>query len=89
MRFFQIPLLLDQYVGDMCVIKHFGTYFMFAEEKNDVAHWLMSKDKIHWQEQGVVKIFMSGGQPILEGPRDAPTAFLIGECGIYFMKELI
>lgn len=74
-RYAQSPLLVEQYVEDMCVIKHRGTYFMFAEGKNDVAHWLTSKDKIHWQEQGDLKIFMNRGEPISEGPRGTPTAF--------------
>jgi len=44
------PVFNKSWTEDMMVIKVDGTYHMFAEGKNDVAHRLSSTDKIHWTD---------------------------------------
>jgi beta-1,2-mannobiose phosphorylase / 1,2-beta-oligomannan phosphorylase len=69
------PLTKQGWVEDMCIIKQGDTYFMFAEGRDDIAHLLTSKDRVHWQEQGELDIRMTNGQPISSGPRGTPTAW--------------
>jgi len=70
------PLTKTGWVEDMCILKHGDTYYMFAEGRNDVAHLLTSKDRLHWQEQGELDIRRTDGQPISTGPRGTPTVWL-------------
>lgn len=69
------PLTTEGWVEDMCVIKNGDTYYMFAEGKDDIAHLLTSKDRLHWQEQGDLDIRQTNGRPISAGPRGTPSAF--------------
>ena len=62
-----------KWVEDMCVLKWHGTYYMFAEGEGDIAHWLISKDRVHWEEQGNLDIRMRDGSPIKAGPYGTPT----------------
>lgn len=62
-----------QWVEDMCVMKWRGTYFMFAEGEGDIAHLLISKDRIHWEEKGNLDIRSRSGGPIKPGPYGTPT----------------
>ena len=68
------PLTTTGWVEDVCIVKHEGTYFMFAEGKDDIAHLLTSKDRLHWEEQGDLDIRQTNGQPISAGPRGTPSA---------------
>src|SRR5688572_14269227 len=49
-RYESNPIFDSGWVEDMMVLKHEGTYYMFAEGKDDVAHMLTSTDRIHWKE---------------------------------------
>lgn len=69
------PLTTDGWVEDMCIIKNDGTYYMFAEGRDDIAHLLTSKDRLHWQERGDLDIRQTNGQPISAGPRGTPSAW--------------
>ena len=44
------PLLEDDGVEDMHVVKHDGKYIMVAEGRGDLAHSLISDDGIHWTD---------------------------------------
>ncbi|MEI6257060.1 MAG: glycosylase [Planctomycetota bacterium] len=70
------PLLKDAWVEDVCVVKQGNSYRMFAEGEHDVAHLLTSTDRTHWQEQGPLDIRLATGQPIPDGPRGTPAAWL-------------
>ncbi|MFO0961121.1 MAG: glycosylase [Isosphaeraceae bacterium] len=72
------PLVKDSWIEDMCIVKHGGRYWMFAEGKNDVAHLLTSADGRKWAEQGPLDIRKKDGTPISEGPRGTPTAWVEG-----------
>jgi sucrose-6-phosphate hydrolase SacC (GH32 family) len=77
------PLVTTSWVEDVCVVRHDGEYFLFAEGKNDVAHLLTSSDGIHWTEQGVLDIRKTDGTPIDPGPYGTPTAWVEG--GIWYL----
>ena len=69
------PLVTDEWVEDMQVIKQDDLYYMFAEGRNDIAHLLISGDGTHWQNIGDLDIRMSSGEPISEGPYGTPTVW--------------
>ncbi len=70
------PIHKSTWVEDMQVVKHGGTYYMFAEGRNDIAHMLTSSDGISWQEQGALDIRQTDGRPISPGPRGTPTVWV-------------
>ena len=62
------PLTTEGWVEDMQVVKQGDTYYMFAEGRDDIAHLLTSKDRLHWQEQGNFDIRYINGQRLTPGP---------------------
>jgi sucrose-6-phosphate hydrolase SacC (GH32 family) len=82
-RFPQNPLCPDRWVEDMMVVKHEGTYYMFAEGVGDQAQLLVSSDPIHWRWVGYLHIRMTDGKPIAKGPYGTPTAWF--ENGQWFL----
>lgn len=77
------PLTRDGWVEDMCIVRHGDTYYMFAEGRDDIAHLLTSKDRVHWQEQGNLDIRQTNGQPIPPGPRGTPAVWV--EQGVWWV----
>jgi len=75
-RYADNPIFKKSWVEDMMIVKHEGIYYMFAEGRNDIAHWLTSIDKIHWKEQGPLDIRQSDGKPISPGPYGTPTVWI-------------
>jgi lysophospholipase L1-like esterase len=69
------PLVRDHWVEDMMVVKHEGTYYMFAEGLHDRAQLLTSKDGIGWQRAGTLDIRRKDGQPISDGPFGTPVGW--------------
>jgi beta-1,2-mannobiose phosphorylase / 1,2-beta-oligomannan phosphorylase len=69
------PIFHDTWVEDVCVVKQGGTYFLFAEGKNDIAHLLTSSDRVHWIDHGSLDIRKTDGAPIGPGPYGTPTAW--------------
>ncbi len=59
----------------MFVIKDDGTYYMFAEGENDVAHLLTSPDGINWTEQGDLTIITTRGDT-LSAPYGTPVIWI-------------
>lgn len=74
-RYENNPIYDSGWMEDMMVIKEDGTYYMFAEGKDDIAHLLTSTDRIHWKEQGNLDIRYVNGEPISKGPYGTPTAW--------------
>jgi len=72
-RYKDNPIFDSGWVEDMSVIKHEGTYYMFAEGRGDTAHMLSSTDRIHWKELGKLDIRKSNGAPIEKGPFGTPA----------------
>ncbi|MBX6311655.1 MAG: glycosylase [Isosphaeraceae bacterium] len=81
------PLVTDSWVEDMCVVKRDGTYYMFAEGKDDIAHLLTSTDRIHWTEHGPLDIRRTSGEPISPGPRGTPTVWVEGDTWYLFYER--
>jgi beta-1,2-mannobiose phosphorylase / 1,2-beta-oligomannan phosphorylase len=77
------PIFSGSWVEDMCVIHQGGTYFMFAEGKNDIAHLLTSTDGRKWTDQGSLDIRKTDGTRIDPGPYGTPTAWL--ENGTWYL----
>jgi hypothetical protein len=71
----QNPIFSGSWVEDMCVVRARGTYFMFAEGKNDIAHLLTSTDGRTWTDRGSLDIRKTDGSPISPGPYGTPTAW--------------
>ncbi|MEI7586663.1 MAG: glycosylase [Runella sp.] len=82
-RYSENPIYDLGWVEDMSVIKSDGTYYMFAEGKDDVAHLLTSTDRIHWKEQGALDVRMTNGQPISKGAYGTPAIWK--EKGIWYL----
>jgi len=72
-RFSKETIHPGQWVEDMCVVKSGKTYYMFAEGEGDIAHMLVSKDRVHWQEKGNLDIRNVNGTPIRKGAYGTPT----------------
>ncbi len=70
------PVYDDLWTEDMQVIKYEGIYYMFAEGKNDIAHWLTSHDGIHWEEKGPLDIRYTNGDPLTPGPYGTPAVWI-------------
>ena len=77
------PIFTQSWVEDMCVVKHDGTFQMFAEGKDDIAHRLSSPDGLHWTEQGPLDIRKTDGSPISPGPYGTPAAWF--ENGTWYL----
>ncbi len=71
----QTPIYNDGWVEDMMVVKHDGTYLMFAEGAGDQAQLLKSADGVHWNRVGTLDIRKTNGEPIAPGPFGTPTAY--------------
>ena len=81
------PLVTDSWVEDVCVVRHEGTYVMFAEGKDDIAHMLTSPDGVHWRERGPLDIRTTDGKPLSPGPYGTPTAWVEGGTWYLFYER--
>ena len=82
-RHSQNPVFDDVWVEDMMVVKHDGTYFMFAEGAGDQAQLLKSADGIAWQRIGTLDVRLANGDPIPPGPYGTPMAWF--EDGTWYL----
>jgi sucrose-6-phosphate hydrolase SacC (GH32 family) len=69
------PIFAGSWVEDVCVVRRNGSYFMFAEGKNDIAHLLTSQDGRRWSDHGSLDIRKTDGTPITPGPYGTPAAW--------------
>jgi predicted GH43/DUF377 family glycosyl hydrolase len=74
-RYSEQPIFDGKWSEDMFVVKNDGTYFMYAEGKNDITHLLISGDGINWEEQGDIVILTVNGDTIPE-PYGTPTVLI-------------
>ena len=74
-RFSKETIHLGHWVEDMFVVKSGKTYYMFAEGEGDIAHMLVSTDRVHWQEKGNLDIRNVDGSPIRKGAYGTPTVY--------------
>ncbi len=76
------PIYKKGWVEDMYVMHHNDTYYMFAEGFHDVAHMLVSRDGIHWEEKGSLDIRTTRNEK-LPGPYGTPTVWV--ENGTWYL----
>lgn len=74
-RYSDKPIFNKKWTEDMFVIMNNGTYYMYAEGNNDVAHLLTSPNGIEWTEQGDLIILTTKGDTI-SGPYGTPTVWI-------------
>lgn len=86
-RFAGNPVFSESWTEDMMVLKVDDTYYMFAEGKGDVAHWLTSTDKINWTDQGALDIRQKDGSPLSEGPYGTPTVWYENDIWYLFYER--
>jgi beta-1,2-mannobiose phosphorylase / 1,2-beta-oligomannan phosphorylase len=77
------PIFTGSWVEDVCVVHRDGTYVMFAEGKNDIAHLLTSTDGRKWTDHGSLDVRKTDGSPISPGPYGTPTAWF--ENGTWYL----
>lgn len=82
-RYNDKPIYSANWVEDMFVVESKGKYYMFAEGRGDLAHMLISSDKIHWEERGILDIRQTNGNPISKGAFGTPTVII--ENGIWYL----
>lgn len=75
-RYANNPLLENNWIEDMHVVKHNEKYLMMAEGRNDIAHLLTSDDGIRWNKEGDLVILKTTGEPIEKGPYGTPTLWI-------------
>jgi hypothetical protein len=71
----------------MCVVPLDGSYQMFAEGRNDIAHRLSSPDGLHWNDHGSLRIRKVDGSPITPGPYGTPAAWFEGGTWYLFYER--
>jgi len=69
------PVFADSWVEDMMVVRHGGTFFMFAEGRGDQAQLLRSGNGVDWTRVGTLDVRKKDGTPIEPGPYGTPTAW--------------
>ena len=79
----EAPLYREHWVEDMCVIRHNGTFYMFAEGFLDQAQLLTSVDGKRWTREGLLDVRRADGTPIPSGPYGTPTAWV--ENGVWHL----
>jgi beta-1,2-mannobiose phosphorylase / 1,2-beta-oligomannan phosphorylase len=78
------PLVRDHWVEDMMVVKHCGTYYMFAEgERGGDIVMLTSCDRLNWKYHGVLDIRRADGATPMQKPRGTPTVWI--EHGTWYL----
>jgi hypothetical protein len=77
-RYSDRPIFDKVWTEDVQVLKHGDLYWMFAEGRFDIAHWLTSSDGIEWKEEGSLDIHYSNGKPLSPGPYGTPCVWFEG-----------
>ncbi|MFK7915628.1 MAG: hypothetical protein AB8B93_17055 [Pseudomonadales bacterium] len=70
------PLVPDQWIEDVMVIVHEGSYYMFAEGVGDQAQLWHSDDGLNWSSLGKIDLRLTNGEPIASGSYGTPTGFV-------------
>lgn len=85
-RYDKNPIYSEHWIEDMMVVRYEGTYYMFAEGKDDRSQLLTSVDGTSWNRVGQLDVRKKDGEPIEAGPYGTPTAWV--ENGVwYFFYE--
>lgn len=76
------PIYKEHWVEDMMIVKHDGTYYMFAEGVGDQAHLLISKNKLQWTRVGPLDVRKTDGS-VVAAPYGTPAAWF--ENGTWYL----
>jgi hypothetical protein len=77
------PLVRDEWVEDMMVVKDGGKFYLFAEGRADRAHLFVSDDGVAWKRAGRLDVRLADGRPIPDGPYGTPT--VLKENGLWHL----
>lgn len=77
------PIYGEHWVEDMMIVRNEGTYYMFAEGKDDRAQLLTSPDGIEWKRVGQLDVRLKNGEPIEPGPYGTPVGWF--ENGVWHL----
>jgi len=72
-RYSDQPIYDSLWVEDMYVHKEGDIYYMVAEGADDVAHLLVSTNRVTWESRGPLDVRKKNGEPIDKGPYGTPT----------------
>lgn len=72
-RYGNSPVYRERWVEDMFVLKDEGTYYMFAESRDDIPRLFISSDRVNWKDRGRLDVRNVNGTPISDGPYGTPT----------------
>jgi sucrose-6-phosphate hydrolase SacC (GH32 family) len=81
------PLVDDQWIEDMTIVKDGPTWHMFAEGKDDQAHAFTSDDGLAWTRVGPLDIRTTDDKPIPPGPFGTPAVFKEGDTWYLFYER--
>jgi len=82
-RYDKNPIYGNVWTEDMMIVLHDGTYYMFAEGKDDQAQLLTSTDGIEWKRAGQLDVRKKNGLAIEPGPYGTPTGWF--ENGVWHL----
>ncbi len=77
------PLVRDEWVEDMMVVKEGDKFHLFAEGRGDRAHLFVSDDGVAWKRIGRLDVRLADGRPIPDGPYGTPT--VLKENGLWHL----
>ncbi len=77
------PLVKEHWLEDMMVVRQDGTFYMFAEGRDDQAQLLSSKDGVAWSTPRRIDVRKADGTPLEPGPYGTPTGYF--EKGIWYL----
>jgi predicted GH43/DUF377 family glycosyl hydrolase len=67
------PLVKNEWIEDMMIVQDGEVSHLFAEGKDDQAHWFSSHDGLVWKRRGPLDVRLKNGDPIPPGPYGTPT----------------
>lgn len=81
------PLVKDQWIEDMTIVKDGPLWRMFAEGKDDQAHAFTSPDGLAWTRVGPLDIRTTKNEPIPPGPFGTPAVIKKGDTWYLFYER--
>lgn len=82
------PIFRERWVEDVQVLKHEGTYVMFAEGwRNEKIQRLTSNDGVQWQADGDIEIRDTRGKPLPPAHYGTPTVWIEGSKRYLFYEQ--
>ena len=80
------PLIEDVWVEDLSILKHEGTYYMFAEMEHG-GHWFTSPDGLDWERQGLFDIHDANGEAIDGRAGSTPHVLIVDGVWYFYFQN--